>query len=74
MIEQLGIRKIVRSRNVWVLINCSDPGLENLVPVREHKVAKPSDCWDSRSPLTVTSDERIPPNLLSEVNTCAAVV
>jgi hypothetical protein len=43
MIKQLCIGKIVRTRNVRVLIHCSDPGVENLLPVREHKVAKPSD-------------------------------
>jgi hypothetical protein len=69
MIKQLCIRKIVRSRNVWVLIDCSDPGLENLLPVSEYKVAKPGDCWDLRPALTVTSDEASPPILISEVNT-----
>ena len=34
-------RKIVRSRNVRVLIDCSDPGLENLLPAGEHKISKP---------------------------------
>ena len=33
MIKQLCIRKIVRSRNLRVLIDCGDPGLENLMPV-----------------------------------------
>jgi hypothetical protein len=33
MIKQLRIRKIVRSRNIRVLIDCGDPGLENLIPV-----------------------------------------
>jgi hypothetical protein len=73
MIKQLWIRKIVRSRNVWVLIDCSDPGLENLLTVGEHKVAKTGDCSDLRLPLTVPSDERDPPNLISEVNTFAAL-
>ena len=73
MIKQLCIRKIVRSRNVWVLIDGSDPGLENLLPVGEHKFAKPGDCWERRPPLTGTSDERNPPNLTSEVNTYAAL-
>ena len=73
MIKQLCIRKIVRSRNVRVLIDCSYPGLENLVPVGEDKVAKPCDCSDRRPPLIVTSDERNPPNLISEVNTSAAL-
>jgi hypothetical protein len=57
-----------------VLINCSDPGLENLLPVGEHKVAKLRDCWDRRLPLIVTSDGRNPPNLISEVKTYAALV
>ena len=73
MIKQLCIGKIVRSRNVWVLIDCSDPGLENLVPVGENKVAKTGDCSDRRLPLNVTSDERSLPNLISEVNTSAAL-
>ena len=73
MIKQLCIGKIVRSRNVWVLIDCSDPGMENLVPMGEYKVAKTGDCSDRRLPLTVTSDERNPPNLISEVNTSAAL-
>jgi hypothetical protein len=33
MIKQLRVRKIVRSRNIRVLIDCGDPGLENLMPV-----------------------------------------
>ena len=33
MIKQLRVRKIVRSRNIRVLIDCGDPGLENLIPV-----------------------------------------
>ena len=73
MIKQLCIRKIVRSRNVWVLIDGSDPGLENLLTVGEYKVAKTGDCSDRRPPLPVTSDERSPPNLISEVNTSAAL-
>ena len=73
MIKQLCIRKVVRSRNVRVLIDCSDPGLENLLSMGEHKVSKPSDCWDRGPCLTVTSDGRNPPNLISEVNTCAAL-
>ena len=73
MIKQLCICKIVRSRNVWVLIDGSDPGLENLLTVGEYKVTKTADCSDLRPPLTVTSDERSPPNLISEVNTCAAL-
>ena len=73
MIKQLCIRKIVRSRNVWVLIDCGNPGLENLLPVGEYKIAKPRDCSDRRPPLIVTSDERNPPNLISEVNTSAVL-
>ena len=73
MIKQLCIRKIVRSRNVWVLIDCTDPGLENLLPVGEYKVAKTSDCSSRRPSLTVASDERGPSNLISEVNTYAAL-
>ena len=57
MIKKLCIGKIVRSRNVWVLIDCSNPGLENLVPVGENKVAKTSDCSDRRLALSVTSNE-----------------
>ena len=56
-----------------MLIDCSDPGLENLLPMGEYKVAKPGDCSDRRPPLTVTSDERNPPNLISEVNTSVAL-
>ena len=61
MIKQLCICKIVRSRNVRVLVNCSDPGLENMLPVGEYKFAKTRDCSDRRLPLTVMSDE---PSLL----------
>jgi hypothetical protein len=43
MIKQLCIGKIVRTRNVRVLIDRSDPGMENLVPVGEYKVAKSGD-------------------------------
>lgn len=57
MIKKLCIGKIVRSRNVWVLIDCSNPRLENLVPVGENKVAKTGDCSDRRLALSVTSDE-----------------
>ncbi len=73
MIEQLCIRKIVRSRNLRMLIDCSDPRLENLLPLGEYKVAKTGDCPDLKPPLTVTTDERSPPNLISEVNTRAAL-
>jgi len=73
MIKKLCIRKIVRSRNLRVLIDRSDPGLKDLLPVGEHKVSKPSDGWDLRPALAVTSDERNPPNLISDVNTGAAL-
>jgi len=73
MIKQLCIRKIVRSRNVRVLIDCTDPGFENSLTLGEYKVAETGDCSDRRRPLTVTSDERSPPNLISEVNTFAAL-
>jgi hypothetical protein len=73
MIKQLCIRKIVRRRNFRVLIDCSDPRLENLLPLGEYKVAKIDDCSDRRPPLIVTSDERNPPNPISEVNTCLAL-
>jgi hypothetical protein len=56
-----------------VLIDCSDPRMENLVPMGEYKVAKTGDCSNRRLPLSVTSDERSPPNLISEVNTSAAL-
>ena len=56
-----------------MLIDCSDPGMENLVPMGEYKVAKTGDCSDRRPALTVTSDERSPPNLVSEVNPSAAL-
>jgi hypothetical protein len=73
MIKQLCIRKIIRSRNIRGLIDCIDPGLENLLTVGEYKVAKTGDCSDRRPLLTVTSDEPSPPNLISEVNTYAAL-
>ena len=73
MVEQLRISKIVRSRNVRVPIDCGDPGLENLVPVGENKVAETGDCSDRRLPLSVTGDERSPPNLISELNTSAVL-
>jgi hypothetical protein len=56
MIEQLRICKILRSRNVWVLIDGSDPRLENLLSMREHKIGKTSDCWAREPSLIVTSD------------------
>ncbi len=37
------IGKIVQTRNVRVLIDCSDPGLENLLPLVEHKISKPTN-------------------------------
>ena len=73
MIKQLCIGKIVRTRNVRVLIDCIDPRLENTLPVGEYKFAKTGDCSDRRLPLTVMSDERSPPNLISEVNASAAL-
>ena len=73
MIKQLCICKVVRGRNVWVVTDRSDPGLENLLPVFEYKVAETGDCFDRRPPLTVTSDGRILPNLISEGNTCVAL-
>ena len=73
MIKQLCIGKIIRSRNVWVLIDCSDPGLENLLPSGEYKVAKTGDCSNRRLPLSVASNERSPPNLISGVKTSAAL-
>jgi len=56
-----------------VLIDRIDPGLENMLPVGEYKFAKTGDRSDRRLPLTVMSDERSPPNLISEVNTSAAL-
>ena len=73
MIEQLRVRKIVRSGNVRVLTDCGDPGLENLVPMGEYKIAKTGDCSGCRPLLTVTSDGRNPPNLISEANTYLAL-
>src|SRR5215472_299042 len=73
MIKQLRICKILRSRNVWVLIDGSDPRLENLLSTREHKIGKTSDCWARKLCLIVTNDGRSPPNLISDVNTCTAV-
>jgi hypothetical protein len=73
MIKQLRICQVVRSRNVRVLIDCSDPGLENLLPMGEYKVAKTRDCASRRLPLTRTSDERNPPDLISGVGTYAAL-
>ena len=72
MIKQLCIRKVIRSRNVWVFVDGSDPGLQNLLPVAEYKVAKPGD-RSNRRLLIVTSDEPNPPNLISGDNTCAAL-
>lgn len=73
MIKKLCIGKIVRGRNGWVIIDCSNPRLENLVLVGENKVAKTGDCSDRRSPLSVTRDVCSPPTLFSEVNTSAAL-
>jgi len=41
MIEQLRIRKIVRSGNVRVLIDCGDPRLQYALSVGEDKIGKP---------------------------------
>ena len=57
MIEQLRICKIVRSRDVRVLIDCCRPGLENFLAPCEYKIAKFSDCRDRRPALTVRSDK-----------------
>ena len=73
MIKQLCISKVVRRRNVRVLIDGCDPGLENLLTLGEYKLAKTGDCFERRSPLTVTSDGRNPPNLISEANAYAAL-
>jgi len=73
MIKQLCIGKIVRGRNAWVLIDCSYPRMENLVPMGEYKVAKTCDCSDCRPALTVTSDERSLLIFVSEVNPSAAL-
>ena len=55
-----------------MLVDGSDPGLENLLPVAKYKVAKTGD-RSNRRLLIVTSDERNPPNLISGDNTCAAL-
>jgi hypothetical protein len=47
--------------------------MENLVPMGDYKVTKTGDCSNRRPALNVTSDERSPPNLISEVNTSAAL-
>src|SRR5262249_9219156 len=65
MIEQLCVCKIVRRRNTRMLINCGDPGSENLIPVGGYILTTDSDRWESRFLLAETSDERIPPNLIS---------
>ena len=68
MIQQLRVGKIVRSRNVRVFIDRSDPGLENVLPLSDYKVAKTGGDCDRRPFLNVTSDERNPPNLISGTN------
>ena len=73
MIKQLRICKIVRSGNVRVLIDRGDPGLENLLPMGEYKVAKTGDCAGRRLLLNGTSDERNPPTFVSGVNGYAAL-
>jgi len=60
MIKQLRIRKVIRSGNIRMSINCGNPRLENLLSTSEYKIAKIGDCFDRRPPLTVTSDERNP--------------
>ena len=57
MIKQLCVGKIVRTGNVRVLIDCSDPRLENLLPMGKYKVAETGDCFDRRPLLNVTSDK-----------------
>ena len=73
MIKQLCIGQIVRSGDVRVPIDCSDPGVENLLPLSVHKISKPSNGWVLRLALAVTSYARIPPNLFSDANTYAVV-
>ena len=57
MIKQLCVGKIVRGRNARVLLDSSDPGVENLVPVGEYKSTKIGYCSDCRPLMSVTSDE-----------------
>ena len=64
---------MIRTRNLRVLIDRGDPGLENLLPMGEYKISKPSHYCDRRLCLTVTSNERSPPNLISELNTHVAL-
>ena len=66
MIEQLCIREIIRGRNVWMLFDCSDPGLEDLLSLGEHEISKASECWHRGTCLTVASDRRNPPDPISE--------
>jgi hypothetical protein len=73
MIKQLRVRKIVRSGNIRVLIDCGNPRLKNLLPTSENKVAKSGDCSGRKLALTVSSDGRNPPSLISEVNTRVAL-
>jgi hypothetical protein len=68
MIKQLRICKIVGSGNVRVLIDCGDPGVENLFSVGVYEIAKTGDCVGRGLLLTGTSDERNPPNLASDGN------
>ena len=56
-----------------MLIDCSDPRMENLIPMGEYKVAKTGDRSDRRPSLPVTSDECNPPTLISEVDTSVAL-
>ena len=73
MIEQLRICKIVRTRNVRMLIDRCDLGLENLLALCEHKVAKSSDSRERRPALIVRSDKRNPPVRISDRNIGAAL-
>jgi hypothetical protein len=73
MIEQLRICKIVRSRYVRVLIGCCDPGLENLLALCQHKVAKPSDSRERGPGPIVRSDKRNPPVRILDRNIGAAL-
>jgi hypothetical protein len=39
-----------------MLIDCGDPGLENLLAASQHEITEPSDCWNRRLCLDATSD------------------
>ena len=49
-----------------MLFDCSDPGLEDLLSLGEDEISKASECWHRGTCLTVVSDRRNPPNLISE--------